>query len=61
MVLVVKMKARDKDMRSSVLLHTNMADPNDPKTLQVLKSWLGNDLKVKVAGERIPILWTNLL
>ena len=37
-----------------------MPAPNAPKTLQDLEELLYGDLKVKVAGERVPTLWIKL-
>ena len=37
-----------------------MTDPNAPITLQVLETWLEGDIKVKIAGGRVPTLWIKL-
>lgn len=37
-----------------------MPTRNPPKTLSDLEELLEGDLKVKVAGERVPILWSKL-
>ncbi len=37
-----------------------MPAPGAPKTLQELKGLIDFDLKVKVAGERVPTLWIKL-